>query len=179
NKKIKYFMKNLSYNIKKNNSVNSQVSTNDMEHLYNVSLALDNQKILYKAQRKIYELLVKSGIKGMSVSELNEKIEYDQDMISNALKNLEKLKKINWTNKNTISIIDSIKYVSGKKYSIVVEKVLIGKAIVLINKKWFASLNYFDYSGSRNLIKKGNTFDVVGEIYKKNGTLYLIVKKII
>jgi len=178
NKKIKYFMKNLSYT-KRNNSVNSQVSANDMEHLYNVSLALDNQKIIYKAQRKIYELLVKSGIKGLNVSELNEKIGYGQDIILNAIKNLEKLKKINWTNKNTIYIADSIKYVSGKKYSIFVEKVLIGKAIVLINNKWFAILNYFDYSGSRNLLKKGNTIDVIGEIYKKNGTLCLIVQKII
>ncbi len=179
NKKIKYFVKNLSYNTKRINTPNSRVSGNDMEHLYNASLALDNQKLIYKAQRKIYELLVKSGIKGLNISELNEKIGYDQSTITKAIKNLEKLKKINWINKNTISLIDSIKYVSGKKYSIFVEKILIGKAIVLINGKWFASLNYFDYSGSRNLLKKGNTFDIIGEIYKKNDILHLIVKKII
>ena len=137
-----------------------------MEHLYNASLALDNQKLIYKAQRKIYELLVKSG-KGLNISELSEEIGYDQSIISNAIKNLEKLKKIKWINKNTISIIDSIKNISGKKYSIFVEKILIGKAIVLINGKWFASLNYFDYLGSRHLLKKGNSFDVIGEIYKK------------
>ena len=178
NKKIKYFIKNLSYRTHRINTPGSPVSGSDMEHLYNASLALDNQKLIYKAQRKIYELLVKSG-KGLNISELSEEIGYDQSIISNAIKNLEKLKKIKWINKNTISIIDSIKNISGKKYSIFVEKILIGKAIVLINGKWFASLNYFDYLGSRHLLKKGNSFDVIGEIYKKNDILCLSVKKII
>ncbi len=178
NKKIKYFIKNLSYRTSRINTPGYPVSGSDMEHLYNASLALDNQKLIYKAQRKIYELLVKSG-KGLNISELSEEIGYDQSIISNAIKNLEKLKKIKWINKNTISIIDSIKNISGKKYSIFVEKILIGKAIVLINGKWFASLNYFDYLGSRHLLKKGNSFDVIGEIYKKNDILCLSVKKII
>jgi Fanconi anemia group M protein len=55
--------------------------------------------------------------------------------------------------------------------------VLYGKAIVVVDQKWYASLEYFDYAGPRALLKKGNSFDVIGDIYKKNGVLHLMVKK--
>ena len=97
--------------------------------------------------------------------------------IEKAIKNLEKLKRIIWINKKTIALIDTIKFIPGRKYSIFIEKVLTGKAIVIINEKWYASLDYFDYNGPKSLLKKGNIFDIIGELYKKNGILCLAVKK--
>ncbi len=82
-----------------------------------------------------------------------------------------------WINRKTISLADSVKFIQGKKYSIFVEKVLYGKAIVVVDQKWYASLDYFDYAGPRTLLKKGNSFDVIGDVYKKNGVLHLMVKK--
>jgi ERCC4-related helicase len=176
-KKIKYFVKKLSY---KNNNIdgdNLSYSVHDLEHLYDVSLALDSRKMIEKTQRQIHDLLAKSGKNGLEISYLKEMIKFQPYVIDKAIKNLEKLKRIIWINKKTISLVDSIKFIPGKKYSIFIEKILFGKAIVIVNEKWFASLDYFDYSGPRKLLKKGNVFDIIGDIYKRDGTLHLIVKK--
>ena len=176
-RKVKHFLRKLSY--QKKDAGNSQPSSvnNDLEHLYDVSLALDGRKIVEKAQRQIHDLLAKSGKNGLEISYLQDIIKYDSDVIGKAVKNLEKLKRIVWINKKTISLMDSIKFIPGKRYSIFVENMLSGKAVVIVNEKWYASLNYFDYAGPRALLKKGNTFDIIGELYKKNGILCLAVKK--
>jgi ERCC4-related helicase len=178
-KKIKYFVKKLSYKNKNIDGDNLSYSVHDLEHLYDVSLALDDRKMIEKIQRQIHELLAKSGQNGLEISYLKEIIKFEPTAIDKAIKNLEKLKRIIWINKKTISLVDSSKFIPGKKYSIFIEKILFGKAVVIVNEKWFASLNYFDYSGSRKLLKKGNVFDIIGDIYRRNGTLHLIVKKTI
>jgi len=89
------------------------------------------------------------------------------------------MKRTIWLNKNTVALIESIKFISGSKYSVSVEKIVMGKAIVIVNEKWYASLEPQDYFGPRVLLKKGNTFDIIGELYRRAGTLHLIVKKII
>jgi len=175
-KKIKYFVNKLSY---KRKDINDQVSfsINDLEHLYDVSLAIDGRKMIEKAQRQIHELLARAGKEGLEISYLKEIVKFDHVTIEKAVKNLEKLKRIIWINKKTIALIDTIKFIPGRKYSIFIEKILNGKAIVIINEKWYASLDYFDYNGPKSLLKKGNIFDIIGDTYRKNGTLHLIVKK--
>src|SRR6185312_5894820 len=175
-KKIKYFVIKLSY---KRKDINDQVSfsINDLEHLYDVSLAIDGRKMIGKAQRQIHDLLARAGKEGLEISYLKEIVKFDHVTIEKAIKNLEKIKRIIWINKKTIALIDTIKFIPGRKYSIFIEKILIGKAIVIINEKWYASLDYFDYNGPKSLLKKGNIFNIIGDTYRKNGTLHLIVKK--
>jgi len=175
-KKIKYFVNKLSY---KRKDINDQVSfsINDLEHLYDVSLAIDGRKMIGKAQRQIHDLLARAGKEGLEISYLKEIVKFDHVTIEKAIKNLEKIKRIIWINKKTIALIDTIKFIPGRKYSIFIEKILIGKAIVIINEKWYASLDYFDYNGPKSLLKKGNIFNIIGDTYRKNGTLHLIVKK--
>jgi ERCC4-related helicase len=175
-KKIKYFVNKLSY---KRKDINDQVSfsINDLEHLYDVSLAIDGRKMIEKAQRQIHDLLARAGKEGLEISYLKEILKFDHVTIEKAIKNLEKIKRIIWINKKTIALIDTIKFIPGRKYSIFIEKILIGKAIVIINEKWYASLDYFDYNGPKSLLKKGNIFNIIGDTYRKNGTLHLIVKK--
>ena len=177
-KKIKYFVNKLSY---KRKDINDQVSfsINDLEHLYDVSLAIDGRKMIGKAQRQIHDLLARAGKEGLEISYLKEIVKFDHVTIEKAIKNLEKIKRIIWINKKTIALIDTIKFIPGRKYSIFIEKILIGKAIVIINEKWYASLDYFDYNGPKSLLKKGNIFNIIGDTYRKNGTLHLIVKKTI
>ena len=138
-KKIKYFVNKLSY---KRKDINDQVSfsINDLEHLYDVSLAIDSRKMIEKAQRQIHELLARAGKEGLEISYLKEIVKFDHVTIEKAIKNLEKLKRIIWINKKTIALIDTIKFIPGRKYSIFIEKILNGKAIVIINEKWYASL---------------------------------------
>jgi len=131
-KKIKYFVNKLSY---KRKDINDQVSfsINDLEHLYDVSLAIDGRKMIEKAQRQIHELLARAGKEGLEISYLKEIVKFDHVTIEKAIKNLEKIKRIIWINKKTIALIDTIKFIPGRKYSIFIEKILIGKAIVIIN----------------------------------------------
>lgn len=180
NRKIKYFMKKLSYR-NKNAEVESPngYSQDNLQHLYEISLNLDKQKVIGKIQRQIHDLLAKSGKTGLEVSYIQEVISFDESLIQKAISNLEKLKRIVWLNKKTIALVESTKFILGQKYSISIEKVLYGKAIVIVNDKWYASLNHYDFHGPRTLIKKGNVFNVIGEIHKKNGKLHLLVKKII
>ena len=177
-KKIKHMVKKLSYN-KNYIKDQSYYSTNDLEHLYDVSLSLDNKKTTEKAQRQIYDLISKSGKEGLELNYLKETIKFDSTTIEKAIANLEKLKRIVWLDRKTISLTDSIKFIPGRRYSIFIEKILFGKAIVIINEKWYASMDYFDYYGPKSLLKKGNTFNIIGETYRRNGTLHLIVKKTI
>ncbi len=176
---VKYFLKKLSYRKRRTDGQrsSSSPSENDLELLHDVSLAMDNRKMVEKVQRQIHDLLAKSGKNGLDVSYLHELTKLDRGVVKKAIENLEKIKRVVWINKRTITLVDSVKFIPGKKFSITIEKVLYGKAIVVVDQKWYASLDYFDYVGPRALLKKGNSFDVIGDVYKKNGVLHLMVKK--
>ena len=114
-KKIKYFVNKLSYKRKDINDQNS-FSINDLEHLYDVSLAIDSRKMIEKARRQIHDLLARAGKEGLEISYLKEIVKFDHVTIEKAIENLEKLKRIIWINKKTIALIDTIKFIPGRKY---------------------------------------------------------------
>lgn len=181
NKKIKGLVKRLSYRHRSSNDseLSASFTRKNLEDLYEISLNLDRKKIVERVQRQIHDLLGKAGKNGLEVSYLNEVIGIDQEIIIKAIENLTKMKRTVWVNKNTIALIESIKFLPGHKYSISIEKIVMGKAIVIVNEKWYASLKHQDYFGPRALLKKGNTFNIIGEMYRSAGILHLIVKKII
>jgi ERCC4-related helicase len=180
-KRIKSLVKKLSYRHRSSNdSENTAPYTKkNLEDLYEVSLNLDRKRLVERIQRQIHNLLGKAGKSGLEISYLNEVIGIDHDIIRNAIENLNKMKRTIWINKNTIALIESTKFLPGSKYSVSVEKIIMGKAIVIVNEKWYASLEPQDYFGPRAVLKKGNTFNIIGELYRRTGTLHLIVKKII
>lgn len=181
NKKIKSLVKKLSYRHRSSHDSEQSIpfTKRNLEDLYEVSLNLDRKKLVERVQRQIHDLLGKAGKTGLEVSYLNEVMGIDHEIIRKAIENLTKMKRTIWLNKNTVALIESIKFISGSKYSVSVEKIVMGKAIVIVNEKWYASLEPQDYFGPRVLLKKGNTFDIIGELYRRAGTLHLIVKKII
>ncbi len=181
NKKIKGLVKKLSYRhrISADSELSASFTRKNLEDLYEISLNLDRKKIVERVQRQIHNLLGKAGKNGLEVSYLNEVIGVDQEIIRKAIENLTKMKRTVWVNKNTIALIESIKFLSGSKYSVSIEKIVRGKAIVLVNEKWYADLEHQDYFGPRALLKKGNTFSIIGEMYRSAGRLHLIIKKII
>jgi Fanconi anemia group M protein len=181
NKKIKSLVKKLSYRHRSSNDseLTAPFTKKNLEDLYEVSLNLDRKKLVERVQRQIHDLLGKAGKSGLEVSYLNEVIDIDHDILREAIENLTKKKRIVCVNKNTIALTDFTKFLSGSKYSVSVEKIVMGKAIVIVNEKWYASLEPQDYFGPRAILKKGNTFNIIGELYRRTGTLHLIVKKII
>lgn len=176
NKKIKYFVTKLAYN---KPLQYSERSKKNLQDLYEISLELDNKKTIEKIQRQLHELLGKSGKNGLDLPYIYEILSFDKKLIDKAISNLEKLKRVVWLDSKTIALKDSIAFIRGHKYFIVIEKMMMGKAIVLVNDRWYALLDHFDYSGPRTLLKKGNSFNIIGDVYKKGGKLHLMVKKII
>jgi hypothetical protein len=48
----------------------------------------------------------------------------------------------------------------------------------MIDGKWHARLNHYDYEGPRDLLKKGNEFKGIGELYSREGVLNLRIRQI-
>jgi Fanconi anemia group M protein len=180
NRNIKHLLRKLSYGYTRDNSstdMGVNFTKENLEDLYEVSLNLDRKKITSRIQRQIMELLSQAGRSGLKVSQLDEIIVKDKSIVVDAINNLKKSKRITVSEDDIITPIESKKFLSGNKYSVFVEKIMTGKALVRVNEKWYALLEHPDYYGPRALLKKGNTITIVGELYRKSGKLHLLVKK--
>jgi hypothetical protein len=96
-----------------------------------------------------------------------------------ALRKLEKLKRIVWLDDSRVILSDNLARISGNTYDVYIEKVIHGRALVIVNGKWHARLNHYDYEGPREFLKKGSKFSVVGELYRDEGVFSLRVKQIV
>jgi ERCC4-related helicase len=133
-----------------------------------------------KTARMIHSLLVRSGRAGLDFDSIGENIAVvDNSVVIEALHRLEKLKRIEWLDDNTVVLIDNLKKISGKTYDVYVEKIVQGRALIMVNGKWHARLNHYDYEGPRDLLKKGGKFKAVGELYHGDGVLNLRIKQIV
>jgi Fanconi anemia group M protein len=133
-----------------------------------------------KTARRINSLLARTGKAGLDFKVICENINATSNsVVIEALNRLEKLRRIEWIDDSTIVLVDNLKKIPGKTYDVYVEKMMEGRAVVLVNGKWRARLNHYDYEGSRDLIKKGKEFRVVGELYQDGGILNLRVKQIV
>ncbi len=133
-----------------------------------------------KTARMIHSLLVRSGRAGLDFDSIGENIAVvDNSVVIEALHRLEKLKRIEWLDDNTVVLIDNLKKISGKTYDVYVEKIVQGRALIMVNGKWRARLNHYDYEGPRDLLKKGGKIKAVGELYHGDGVLNLRIKQIV
>lgn len=134
---------------------------------------------VYRAARQIHSELAKAGMHGIDVQSLHENLAFEYPVLLEALKKLEKLKRIEWLNDRTIIIVDSLKKSEGKVYDVYIEKIVRGKALALINDKWHARLNNYDYEGPRDLLRSGSQFKAIADLYRENGVLNIRIKQIV
>lgn len=134
---------------------------------------------VYRAARSIHSELAKAGRRGVDVDVLYDNLAFEYPVLIEALKKLEKLKRVEWLDDSTIVMPDSLKQVPGKIYVIYVEKIVQGKALVIVDDKWHARLNHYDYEGPRELLKSGSELRVIGELYHDDGVLNIRVKQIV
>ena len=128
--------------------------------------------------RKICSIVSIHGNNGLDVELIHSILESDDTAIGEALKMLEKLNKVKIKGRKAI-LCNNVEKIHGEMYNIEIEKVLTGKALVWVNGKWHASLHQYDYSGPRDLIRKGREFQAIGELYHDNDILNIRVKQII
>jgi ERCC4-related helicase len=133
-----------------------------------------------RAARSIYIELQKYGSNGIEIETLGEILDIDYSIIINAIKKLEKLRKVEWKNEGMVaSTYWGFRQTIGKTLNLLVEKIIRGKALVVVDDKWHARLNHYDYEGPREFLKKGIRLKAIGELYHEDGILCIKVKQII
>lgn len=138
------------------------------------------RKQVDKAARRIYLELQKYGRGGTDVEALTDILDIEDQVKIEAIKKLEKLRKVEWLDEGTIASTNWIyRLPLGKILNLHIEKVVQGKAVVMIDGKWRARLNHYDYEGPREFLKKGSKFKAIGELYHDDGVLSIKVKQII
>jgi Fanconi anemia group M protein len=137
--------------------------------------------LIDRAYRQIYDILIeeRDNKNSFDLSYLCEKFSFDTHIILKALKKLEKQHIIKLKNNRLITLNRLPNKSTGTKYNIYVEKILSGKAYVLVNEKWYALLNYYDYEGPRNLLKRGSEFKAIAELYSNGSNFCIRIKEII
>jgi len=176
--------------IKKDDSTPSPESTNQlirrkdkkrMELLSLESLSLTSgfRREIDSAARRIHTLIAKSGSKPLDVDIIQENLSVENSILLEALKKLEKLKRVEWVDDSKVILTENLAKVSGSTYDVYVEKIIHGMALVTVDGKWHARLNHYDYEGPRDLLRKGSEFKAVGELYHDEGVFSLRVKQIV
>ena len=131
------------------------------------------------AARRIHTLIAKSGRQPLDIDIIQENLSFENSVLLEALKKLEKLRRIEWVDDSKVILSENLARVSGNMYDIYVEKIIHGRALVTVDGKWHARLNHYDYEGPRELLRKGSEFKVVGELYRDEGVFSLRVKQIV
>jgi ERCC4-related helicase len=137
--------------------------------------------LIERAYRHIYNFLIdeRNNKNSFDLSYFRDKFTFDTHIILEALKKLEKQQVIKIKNNRSITLNRLPNKSTGKEYNIYVEKILSGKAYVLVNEKWYALLNYYDYEGPRSLLKKGSEFKAIAELYNNGNEFCIRIKEII
>jgi Fanconi anemia group M protein len=137
--------------------------------------------LIERAYRHIYNFLIneRNDKDSFDLSYFRDKFTFDIHIILEALKKLEKQQVIKLKNNRSITLNRLPNKSTGKEYNIYVEKILSGKAYVLVNEKWYALLNYYDYEGPRSLLKKGSEFKAIAELYNNGNEFCIRIKEII
>jgi len=134
---------------------------------------------IQRAMRVIYLQLIKAGKDGIDVEDLREEYHLENLVLIEAIKKLEKINKVEWLDDGRLTTVESLNQHPGKAYNIYVEKILPGRALVLIDEKWHARLNQYDYDGPRTLLRTGSEFKAIGDLYREKGILTLRIRQII
>ena len=142
-------------------------------------LTMDLEKWWILRARRIHTLIAKSGRQGLDVDIIQETFAFEDSVILEALRKLEKLNAIEWLDDTRVILSENLVKITGSTIDVYVEKVIAGGALVIVNEKWHARLNHYDYEGPRELLRKGSEFRVVGELYHDEGVFSLRVKQII
>jgi ERCC4-related helicase len=142
-------------------------------------LTNDFKRQVERVARRIHVELSKAGKKGLDVKTLFNHLGFEYTLLIEAIKKLEKLKRVEWLNKDTVVSVDSLKKFSGKEYAVTIGKIFQGIATVIVDGKWYARLNYYDYDGPHELLKRGTEFRVVGELYHEGEALCIRIKQIV
>lgn len=95
-----------------------------MELLSAESHTLTNQfrREIDSAARRIHTLIAKSGTQGLDVDIIQENFSFENSVLLEALRKLERLKRIVWVDDSRVILSDNLARISGNTYDVHIEK---------------------------------------------------------
>ncbi len=128
---------------------------------------------------------MKAGASGLLIEDLLEEsiLEgYSPSIVQAAIRQLEtsdQVYKLGWDRIASVASMSTEKEKEDKNvFEVEIEKVLPGKAVCIIDKKWRARLVPEEYEGPPNLIKKNMRFRARGTLYHEGKTLCVQVRRV-
>ncbi len=138
-----------------------------------------------RASKSLWMKTMKAGASGLLIEDLLEEsiLEgYSPSIVKAAINHLEKsdqIYKLGWDRIASVASMSTQKEKEDKDvYEVEIEKILPGKAVCTINKKWRAKLVPEEYEGPPNLIKKNMRFKARGTLYHEGKTLCIQVRRV-
>ncbi len=138
-----------------------------------------------RAAKSLWTKAMKAGARGLLLEDLLEESAlegFSPSIFNSAIVHLEKSNQIYRLGWDRIASVASMSSSEEKEkkgmYEVEIEKVLPGKAVCIINKKWRAKLVPEEYEGPRNLIKKNMRFKARGTLYHEGKTLCIQVLRV-
>ncbi len=142
-------------------------------------------KEVNRAAKSLWMKAMKAGAKGLLIEDLLEEYMlegYSPSIVKAAINHLEKSDQIyrsGWDRIASVASMSTLKEKEDKHlYEVEIEKVQLGKAVCIINKKWRARLVPEEYEGPLNLIKKNMRFKARGTLYHEGKTLCIQVQRV-
>jgi len=149
-----------------------------------VSVEGPSSRELYYCRKNIYEMLLKTGDRGVTLHEIMESISYSPEAVRKSLSRLEReglVKKVGDKYVTTAIIRSKPLTVKpqGRIHTISVEKIYPGFAVVMVDDSFRARLEPSAYNGPRDLIKKGRRFKARATITKMEGSTTILIHDVV
>jgi len=137
---------------------------------------------LYNCYKAAYMLLLKAGARGMRMGELMEELEGFEAAVVNAA--------VGRLVRRGLAVKSGDRYYlkaalrgaragGGELYTIEVEKVYPGFAVVIVNDRFRARLESWAYYGPRDLLKKGSRLRVRATLRRENGSMTIMIHDVV
>ncbi|MEM0450504.1 MAG: helicase-related protein [Nitrososphaerota archaeon] len=142
--------------------------------------AKELRRAVERTRKDVYLALLKSGRRGMTLTEVMESVDEDPDVVRRAAFRLVRERKVARVNGRFVtrsSLRASSE--SGALVKVEVEKVGPGYAVVLVNDRFRARLDADLYYGPRELVKKGRRFLAKARILKQDGRTVIVVHDVV
>ncbi len=139
-------------------------------------------KRVSRAARIAYLRLLEFGLEGATLEQLCADVELEwasPNVVKAALGKLMGEELIAEVEPGRYAVAAAAKPKIGKIYEVEVEKIYPGSAVVIVNDKWRARLDPYEFDGPINLIKKNSRFKAIAELYRMNGVLHIRVRDVV
>ncbi|MEM4283857.1 MAG: helicase-related protein [Candidatus Caldarchaeum sp.] len=155
------------------------VQAEDGEPVYVTARKISHGE-LFACRKRLYELILNSGEKGLSFADALQAVEYDPDIVRMSINRLvgEGLV-VKAGDRYVAKAAVKAAKAPSKVHTIRVEKVYPGFAVVVVDDSFRARLEPATYQGPRDLLKKGKTFKAIASFIRIDGAMTVNIHDVV